>query len=79
MYIAVEMVGTLQIRYSDINLSKFTKIVIKKEGRSPSKATWYNLPMICEVGLAEEIGVLQFSVTCNKKQVGTAKLVFKSD
>ena len=74
----MEKVGTIQIRYSGIVLSKFEKKIVKKKGHPPSKDIWYNLPLVCEVGLAEEVGVLQFSVTCDNKRVGTAKLVFES-
>ena len=75
----MEKVGTIEICYSKVGFSKFPQRIIKKEDRSHSREVWYKLPMVCEVGLAEEVGVLQFSVTCDGKSVGTAKLVFESN
>lgn len=73
----MEKVGTIEVCYSKVVFFKFEKKIIKKKTPLPSIDIWYNLPMVCEVGLAEEVGVLQFSVTCDGMSVGSAKLVFE--
>lgn len=75
----MEKVGTVQIRYPDIALAKFQHREVEGKDHSPSKDIWYHIRLTCEIGLAEEVGVLQISVKCDKKQVGTAKLIFPCD
>lgn len=70
----VEQVGTVRMQYTKADLSRFDKKKIKRHGHILSrKDAWYDLNMKCEVGLADSIGVLSFTVTCGGKPIGTTK------
>ena len=72
----VEVVGTVRVRLTEADLSKFPKKKARKEDRFFSKDTWYIVDMICDVCVADEVGVLNFVVTCQGQPCGTAELVF---
>ena len=61
-------------------LSDFEKKeIIRKVGRHFAKDTWYAIDMECEVGLADELGVLIFTVKYQGKQCGSVKLMFSRE
>lgn len=75
----VENVGTLRVQFTTADLSKFAKKKQKKEGHLFSKDVWYEMTMTCQVSMADEAGILQFSVVCQGVQCGVAQLEFSHD
>lgn len=66
----------MRMKFTQVDLSRFTKKKIKKEGQ---KEVWYDLKMACEVGLADPTGVLSFTVTCGGEPIGESKFVCQMD
>ena len=72
----IEKVGVVRVRFTEADISKFGKQKIKREGHFFSKDVWYDVDMMCEVGLADAVGVLQFAVKCRGELCGTASFLF---
>ena len=75
----IEKVGTVNVSFTQADLSKFAKKKVKKKGHLWSKDVWYGIDMICEVEVADEVGVLRVVVTCGGEPCGATKLTFPHD
>jgi len=75
----VDKVGTLRVHFAEADLSKFAKKKQKREGHLFSKDTWYDLEMICNAAMADEVGILNFTVVCQDQQCGVVRLTFPHD
>ena len=75
----IESVGTVNVSFTQADLSRFAKKKVKKEGHRWSKDVWYGIDMICEVVVADEVGVLKVVVTCAGEPCGATNLTFPHD
>ena len=73
------MVGTVRVQFTQADMSKFPKKKVRQDGHVFQKDTHYTLDMICEVSVADEVGILNFVVTCQGQICGIAKLLFSRE
>lgn len=71
----VEKVGIVRLKCTQADLSRFTEKMTRRKGHLSSKKTWYDLQMICEIQLADPIGLLRFRVKCCGECCGTSEFI----
>lgn len=76
MLVDLQRVGTIKVDLWDTDFSKFAK---KKDGHFWWKKTFYDIDYSVEVAMGDQSGLLQFTVTCNGRQCGTADIEFSRD
>jgi hypothetical protein len=69
----VQLVSTIKIDLDDIDLKSFSK---KRTGYLGQGEKYYEVKYSLEVRMADESGLLKFTVMCNGRECGSASIEF---
>lgn len=78
MLLDVERVGTVRVKFTQADMTRFATKKIRKPGHV-FRDLWYDIDMRCEIGLADSSGVLKFTVKCHGELCGTTTFVCQYD